>query len=91
MFGRWFRKVAAAPVGHPVSGSAGVQYTGVTPAACELLRAVDAGGVPGFVTKSLKQIARDNGIEVQIEWTPNEIVDAIRGKASDPARTLPAQ
>ncbi|MFA6311212.1 MAG: hypothetical protein WCV99_02140 [Sterolibacterium sp.] len=62
--------------------SRGVQYTGITPAAGELLRAVDAGGVPAFVTGSLKQIAEDNGIAVGDQWTPNEIIEAIREKAS---------
>jgi len=54
---------------------------GLTPAAREVLRAVDAGGVPAFVTNNLKQVARDNGIEVTPQWTPNEIVDALRHKA----------
>ncbi|MBI5922684.1 MAG: hypothetical protein HY847_13705 [Betaproteobacteria bacterium] len=63
------------------SRTPGIQYTGVTPAACELLRAVDAGGVPAFVTKNLVQIAKNNGIEADSRWTPNEIVGAIRGKA----------
>lgn len=59
----------------------GIRYTGVTPAACELLRVVDAGGVPAFVTKNLVQIARNNGIAVDTGWTPNEIVGAIRARA----------
>lgn len=62
--------------------TSGIQYSGVTPAAGELLRAVDAGGIPAFVTNNLKQIAEDNGIVVGNRWTPNEIVEAIRGKAS---------
>lgn len=72
--------------------SCGVQYTGVTPAAAELLRAVDAGGVPAFVTASLKQIAEDNGIPVGNQWTPNEIIAAIRRKASinSTARPVPS-
>lgn len=68
--------------GQPVARVGGVQYNGLTPAAVELLRAIEAGGVPAFVTSHLKQIARDNGIEVTIEWTPNQIIEAIRGKAS---------
>jgi len=59
----------------------GIQYTGVTPAAGELLRSVDAGGVPAFATKSLLEIAKNNGIEVDSRWTPNEIVEAIRSVA----------
>ncbi len=91
MISRWVVKAVGWLFRQPAPGVSGIQYTGVTPAACELLRAVDAGGVPGFVTNNLKQIARDNGVEVQIHWTPNEIVAAIRGKASDPARPLPPE
>ena len=54
------------------------QYVGVTPAAGELLRAVDAGGVPAFITGNLKQIAQENGVEITDAMTPNDIVDAIR-------------
>lgn len=56
------------------------QYPGITPAAAALLRAVDAGGVPAFVTGSLKQIASDNGVVVSEQSTPNDIVAAIRSK-----------
>lgn len=83
----WYGDKASGRVGHPAPITApitsGVQYCGITPAACELLRAVDAGGVPAFVTNNLKQIAKDNGIEVTIQWTPNEIVAAIRAKAGE--------
>ena len=57
------------------------QYPGVTSAAAALLRTVDAGGVPAFVTSNIKQIASDNGVAVSEQSTPNEIVDAIRSKA----------
>jgi hypothetical protein len=57
-----------------------VQYTGITAAANDLLRGIDAGGVPAFVSSNLKQIALENGIEVGSTWTPNEIVSAIRAK-----------
>ena len=57
-------------------------YPGLTMAAAELLRSVDAGGVPAFVTAKLKQIAIDNGIAATALWTPNEIVEALRGKAN---------
>jgi hypothetical protein len=56
-------------------------YDGITRAAGDLLRAVDAGGVPAFVTSNLRQVASDNGIETGPGWTPNDIVDAIRAKA----------
>ncbi|MCK9388887.1 MAG: hypothetical protein M0Q22_10930 [Sulfuritalea sp.] len=65
--------------------AAGVQYSGVTQAARELLQAVDAGGVPAFVTGNLKQIAEDNGIVCTDESTPNEIVEAIRSKVREAA------
>ncbi len=61
----------------------GIPYDGITPAAGDLLRSVDAGGVPAFITGNLRQIASDNGIEIGPGWTPNEIVDAIRAKARD--------
>lgn len=65
----------------PQPAAGDTQYAGLTPAARDLLRSVDAGGVPAFVTSNLKQIASDNGVEVDDGWTPNEIVDAIRNKA----------
>lgn len=63
----------------------GIQYAGLTRAANDLLRAIDADGIPAFVTANLKQIAKDNGIVVSAEWTPNEIIDALRAKAHDNA------
>ena len=71
---------AATPVGRP-EPAAGPRYSGVTESACELLQAVDSGGVPAFVTANLRQIAQDNGVELTDDWTPNEIVDAVRSKA----------
>jgi hypothetical protein len=68
----------------------GTRYEGITPAAGDLLRSVDAGGVPAFVTGNLRQIASDNGIEVGPGWTPNEIVDAIRAKVRDAEPEGPA-
>lgn len=78
-------KAGTGLVGPPAPIISGVQYIGVTSAACELLRAVDASGVPTFVTNNLKQIAKENGIDITIQWTPNEIVEAIRKKASTSA------
>ncbi len=81
------RKFAATLLPNPPPSSAAVQvqYVGVTAAACRLLQAVDGGGVPAFVTKQLQQIAAANGIEVASEWTPNEVIAALRAKASDGA------
>lgn len=58
-----------------------IQYAGITSEACDLLQAVDAGGIPAFVTANIMEIARDNGIDVDDLWTPNAIVEAIRNKA----------
>ncbi len=72
---------AACAVAKGVAISSTFQCLGLTPAACELLRTVDAGGIPAFVTGNLKQIALDNGVDVTDDWTPNEIIEAIRSKA----------
>lgn len=60
-----------------------VHYKGITTTASDLLRGIDAGGVPAFVTGNLKQIALENGIEVGSTWTPNEIIAAIRAKVRE--------
>ena len=54
----------------------------ITAAANALLHSVDAGGIPAFVTSNLKQIALENGIEITEQWTPNQIIEAIREKAA---------
>ena len=86
--GRWAALfVSAYSKGTPDADAAprptapGIEYFGVTPAAGELLRAVDAGGVPAFVTGKLKQIAMENGVEAADGWTPNQIIEAIRSRA----------
>jgi len=77
---------AAAGAAH-----SGPRYEGVTPAAGELLRTVDAGGVPAFVTANLRQVAGENGIVVDPAWTPNRIIDALRAKVrvGDPGSPAP--
>lgn len=77
--------------GQDVPVPTGAQYLGVTPAACELLRAVDAGGVPAFITANLKQVAQENGIEVTDAMTPNEIVEALRTKVDASRPEKPAR
>ena len=82
----------AGAAGLPAFDLAGIGYPGLTPAAGELLRTVDGGGVPAFVTAQLKQIAVDNGIEVSTDWTPNQIVAALRAKVlAGPATPLPGE
>ena len=92
-FIRGFRESGTGLPDHSPHITPGIQYTGVTPAAGELLRAVDAGGVPAFVTSQLKLIAAENGIEVASHSTPNEIVQAIRQKATvgDSASSAPTE
>jgi hypothetical protein len=80
----------AAVAGQGAPATPGPGYEGITAAAGDLLRSVDAGGVPAFVTGNLRQIASDNGIEVGPGWTPNEIVDAIRAKVRDAESGGPA-
>jgi hypothetical protein len=80
----------AADVGQGAPATPGLRYEGITPAAGDLLRSVDAGGVPAFVTGNLRQIAGENGIEVGPGWTPNEIVDAIRAKVRNAEPEGPA-
>jgi predicted RNase H-like nuclease (RuvC/YqgF family) len=46
--------------------------------ALQLLRSVEQGGVPAFVSERLQKIAEQHGIEVTSETTPNEIVEALR-------------
>jgi hypothetical protein len=69
--------------GQGAGAAPGLRYEGITPAAGDLLRSVDAGGIPAFVTGNLRQIASDNGIDVSPGSTPNEIVAAIRAKVRD--------
>lgn len=79
-FARWASLFAASFDAAPTVADRAA-YTGVTPAAAELLQAVDAGGLPAFVTNNLLEIARENGLVVPDHWTPNEIVEALREKA----------
>ena len=75
-------------VAHQISrdqSQEGMQYPGITPAAGDLLRAIDAGGVPAFVSAQLKDIARDNGVQLSDQLTPNDIIEAIRNKVHVPS------
>ena len=58
------------------------RYVGVTLEASALLNSIDCGGIPAFITQNLLKIARDNGIEVGQETTPNDIIAALRQLAS---------
>jgi hypothetical protein len=47
-----------------------------------LLRKVDGGGVPLYPSPDLERVAQDNGVPVSSSTTPNEIIAALREKAS---------
>lgn len=70
----------AAAAHLPEAAAPPVRSSAITPAAHALLDAIDAGGVPAFMTTALRQIANDNGIEVSAQTTPNHIVDVLRAK-----------
>ena len=50
----------------------------LTISAQELLHRVDDGGIPLYITDSLRQIAAENGLEVSDRGTPNSIIEALR-------------
>lgn len=57
----------------------------ITPAARAVLRAVDAGGVPAFMTSALRNIAQENGIALSALSTPNDVVAALRARCAPSA------
>lgn len=83
-FSRWatqfLRACGVKPAPAELPGLAD-PYAALTPAARELLRSVDAGGVPAFITSRLKKIATENGVEIDGRWTPDEIVGQLRIRA----------
>jgi hypothetical protein len=92
-FAQWaamFVKTCAEADAVPPAAPAPVLYSGLTVGAVELLQAVDAGGVPAFVSANLKQIAEANGVIVGADWTPNLIIEALRAIASAAAKTAGA-
>lgn len=56
----------------------------ITKDAESLIASADVGGTPGFVSKNMERIARENGIEQSVidKSTPNEIIDILRQKQS---------
>lgn len=59
----------------------------LTAEAQDLLRKVDAGGVPGFITANLKRIASENGVTIEGSDTSNSVIEKLRkkGAETDPA------
>jgi len=44
----------------------------------ELLARIDEGGIPSTITSNLERIAKENGIEVSFEMTPEDIIKRLR-------------
>lgn len=54
----------------------------LTREALALVQQAEAGGVPAFVSQNLRRIAEENGVEITDDTTPNDIVDALRSRAT---------
>ena len=52
----------------------------LTREADDLLKSVNEGGVPSFMTNNLRRVARQNGIKVEANTTPNDIIEALQTK-----------
>ena len=52
----------------------------LTPEAQELLAKVESGAVPTAVTGNLERIARENGVTVSPDMTPNRVIEELRRK-----------
>jgi hypothetical protein len=50
----------------------------LTAEALQVIAAADRGGTPMFTSANLARIARENGVELSAEMTPNEIIDELR-------------
>ncbi len=53
----------------------------LTAEAQELLKKVDAGGVPAFTTDNLQRIATEHGVSVSPDMTPNEVIEELRQRS----------
>ena len=64
--------------------------TGITPEASDFLNAA-AQGMPANITNNLRRIARENGISITRNMTPQDVVDALRAKSTstDPTEIVP--
>jgi len=64
----------------PLPGEQTAAPSSLTPEADALLRSVDDGGVPGFISRNLERIANENGVEVTKQMTPTDVINALRAK-----------
>jgi hypothetical protein len=52
---------------------------GLTTEAQELVRTVDRGGaMPAFISRNLRRIAQQNGVQVQPWMTADHVIDTLR-------------
>jgi hypothetical protein len=54
------------------------QEADLTAEALDLLKKADNDGVPAFMTENLTRIARENGVQVSPEMTPNDVIGRLR-------------
>ncbi len=66
------------PTTAPTTPAMPVINDGLSAGARALLQAIDAGGVPAFMTSNLKIIALENGLVVEPSTTPNDIIFGLR-------------
>ena len=50
----------------------------LTAEALQVIAAADQGGTPMFTSANLARIAKENGVEVTSEMTPNDIIAELR-------------
>ena len=50
----------------------------LTAEALQLIAAADQGGTPMFTSSNLARIAKENGVDVSSEMTPNDIIAELR-------------
>ena len=56
----------------------------ISPEVEEILRSIEIGGTPAFISKKLERVAKENGIEITSNTTPNEIIEKLRKKKETP-------
>jgi len=50
----------------------------LTAEALQVIAAADQGGMPMFTSTNLARIARENGVDVSSDMTPNDIIAELR-------------
>lgn len=55
---------------------------GLTPEEVALLKSVDEGGIPAYMTNNLKKIARANGVTLNKNTLPEDVINAVRAKSA---------